>query len=75
MQTIMAKKSQGRPKKTTVPIQIRVVPELAKVLQDYADEQRHERSQEIILILEEKMRAAGKWPPPLRAKAKKQEDE
>ena len=66
MSSNMAKKKppRGRPRKPTVQIQIRFVPELASAIQAHADEQRHERSQEIVLILEEKMRALNRWPPP-----------
>lgn len=65
---LMATPKRGRKKRSTVQLNIRVVPELAQALQDHADEQRHERAQEIVLILEEKMRTLGKWPPPPKAK-------
>lgn len=61
---IMSPKKGGRPKREpTVPIQIKVIPALADALQRLADRNGHLRTQELILILEEKLKEEGMWPP------------
>ncbi len=61
---VMTTPKRGRPKKPkTVPIQIRVDPALAAALERLADQNHHARTQEIVLLLEEKLKEEGLWPP------------
>lgn len=59
------KKKPGRPAKPrqTEPIQIRVDPALARAIEELAARNHHSRTQEIALVLEEKLKAEGLWPP------------
>ena len=61
---LMAKKKPGRPRREpTVPIQIKVAPAMAAALQQLADRNRRLRTLELVLILEEKLKDVGLWPP------------
>lgn len=62
---LMSKKQPGRPRRVrqTEPIQIRVDPALARAVEQLAERNHHSRTQEIVLVLEEKLKAEGLWPP------------
>lgn len=62
---VMSKnKPSGRPRKIpTVPIQIKVPVPMAEALEQLAARNYHERTTELVLILEEKLRSLGMWPP------------
>lgn len=64
-------KSRGRPKRTKppVPIQIKVDEDMAAALETLAGRNRRSRTLELTLILEEKLRAEGLWPPKPDAEA------
>lgn len=62
---IVMTKKKGRPRRPrpTEPIQIRVDPALARAIEEMAERNHHSRTQEIILVLEEKLKEEGFWPP------------
>lgn len=65
MLVMAKKKTGGRPKKIpTEPIQIRVPKPMAEALEQLAARNYRERTVELVLILEEKLRSLGIWPPP-----------
>lgn len=57
------KKGPGRPKRPSVPIQIKVSPELAAALERVAEINGHARTLEAVLAIEDWCRRAGHWPP------------
>lgn len=61
----MSKKKVGRPRREpTVPVQIKLSQAMVDALQRLADRNHRVRTLELTLILEEKLRAEGLWPPP-----------
>lgn len=59
------KPGPGRPRRPrqTEAIQIRVDPALARAIEALAERNHHSRTQEITLVLEEKLKEEGLWPP------------
>jgi len=61
---VMTKKKPGRPPKPrpTEPLQIRLDPDLARALEALAARNLHTRTQEVVRLIEEAVKAAGLFP-------------
>lgn len=53
-----------RPKRTGVPLHIYLPPELRAAIDALAEDNRRLLTVEVIMALENHLKAAGRWPPP-----------
>lgn len=63
------KRGKGRPKgrRPTVVLQARVSPEMSEAFERLLQQTRRPKNTELIIALENHLKAAGFWPPPADA--------
>jgi hypothetical protein len=57
-----------RPRRTGVPLHVYIPPDLRAAMDRLAGENRRSLTSEVMIALENHLKAVGQWPPPAAAK-------
>lgn len=64
-----SKRGRPRIRAATVVIQVRVTPEMGRALSELARQSRRSRNTELVIALEDRLKANNLWPPPAKPDA------